>query len=81
MTRTLSADEAAAELHPTDSIGMPPDIILADYHLPGFDGQGALELSRLRQPLVPFLFVSGFIGEEVALESLKTRCDGLCLQT
>ncbi|HUR44332.1 MAG TPA: response regulator, partial [Candidatus Saccharimonadales bacterium] len=47
------------------------DVILADYHLPDFDGQAALELSRSRQPLVPFLFVSGFIGEEVALESLK----------
>lgn len=47
------------------------DVILADYHLPGFDGQAALELSRLRQPSVPFLFVSGFIGEEVALETLK----------
>ena len=46
-------------------------MILADYHLPGFDGQAALALcSQLRCP-APFLFVSGFIGEEAALESLK----------
>src|SRR5689334_8631222 len=47
------------------------DVILADYHLPGFGGQAALTLCRVRLPSVPFLFVSGFIGEEAALESLK----------
>lgn len=47
------------------------DLILADYHLPGFDGQAALSLCRQHQCAAPFLFVSGFIGEEVALESLK----------
>jgi PAS domain S-box-containing protein len=47
------------------------ELILADYHLPGFDGQGALALCRRYRCFAPFLFVSGFIGEEVALESLK----------
>lgn len=47
------------------------DLILADYKLPSFDGLAALALARERRPEVPFLFVSGFIGEEVALESLK----------
>jgi len=47
------------------------DLILADYHLPGFDGQAALALCRQLHCPAPFLFVSGFIGEEVALESLK----------
>ncbi len=47
------------------------DLILADYHLPSFDGLEAMRLCRQIVPSVPFLFVSGFIDEEVALESLK----------
>lgn len=48
-----------------------PDIILADYSLPGFDGSEALVIARERCPDVPFVFVSGAIGEERAIESLK----------
>ena len=46
-------------------------IILSDYSLPGFDGQAALGLARSLKPELPFLFVSGTIGEELAIESLK----------
>src|SRR5262245_35911295 len=49
----------------------PTDLILADYSLPDFDGLSALELARERCPDVPFLFVSGAIGEEFAIETLK----------
>jgi PAS domain S-box-containing protein len=48
-----------------------PDLILADYSLPAFDGMAALEIARAGCPEVPFLFVSGAIGEERAIESLK----------
>jgi signal transduction histidine kinase len=47
------------------------DVILSDYSLPGFDGATALRLARDRCPGVPFIFVSGAIGEEVAIETLK----------
>lgn len=47
------------------------DLILADYKLPSFDGFSALRLAREIRPDVPFIFVSGNIGEEVAVESLK----------
>lgn len=47
------------------------ELILADYALPGFDGLAAFALARERRPEVPFIFVSGTIGEEVAIESLK----------
>jgi len=46
-------------------------IILSDYSLPGFDGHAALGLARSLKPELPFLFVSGTIGEELAIESLK----------
>ena len=47
------------------------DLILADYALPGFDGRAALEIARRIRPEVPFILVSGTIGEEAAIESLK----------
>lgn len=47
------------------------DVILADCRLPAFDGMEALALARERRPEVPFLFVSGYIGEEAALDSLR----------
>ncbi len=47
------------------------DIILADYNLPDFDGISALTISRRIRPEIPFIFVSGSIGEEKAIEVLK----------
>jgi len=47
------------------------DLILSDYSLPGFDGSTAQQLARERRPDLPFVFVSGTIGEEVAIERLK----------
>jgi PAS domain S-box-containing protein len=47
------------------------DLILADYHLPSFDGMAALEIAREKYSWLPFIFVSGMMGEEIATESLK----------
>ncbi|MBS1833276.1 MAG: response regulator [Acidobacteria bacterium] len=47
------------------------DLILADYSLPQFDGLAALEIARRVRPQTPFIFVSGVIGEEVAVDSLQ----------
>jgi PAS domain-containing protein len=47
------------------------DLILSDYTMPGFNGREALLLSREKRPEVPFLFVSGTIGEDAAVEALK----------
>jgi PAS domain S-box-containing protein len=46
-------------------------LILADYRLPGFDGLTALRIAQEIQPETPFLFVSGEMGEELAIASLK----------
>jgi PAS domain S-box-containing protein len=48
------------------------DLIIADYSLPGFDGLTALEMARKRRPEVPFIVVSGALGEEMAIETLKS---------
>ena len=48
-----------------------PDVILSDFSLPGFDGMAALAIARTAVPTVPFIFFSGTIGEERAIEALK----------
>jgi PAS domain S-box-containing protein len=50
----------------------PPDLVLADYTLPGFDGLAALRIVQKVCPDVPFIFVSGSLGEERAIEALKS---------
>src|SRR4051812_10277700 len=47
------------------------DLILSDYELPGYSGEQALVEARTRNPRVPFIFVSGVIGEDNAVEMLK----------
>jgi DNA-binding NtrC family response regulator len=46
------------------------DIILADFKLPMYDGMSALRLAKKLKPEVPFIFVSGTMGEEAAIEGL-----------
>ena len=47
------------------------DVVLADYKLPGYTGLQALEFVRARDPLIPFVLVSGALGEERAVEALR----------
>lgn len=47
-----------------------PEIILSDFSLPRFDGYGALQVAREMTPDVPFIFVSGTLGEERAIAAL-----------
>src|SRR3990172_1026448 len=58
-----------------------PDIILSDFTLPNFDGMTALELAREKAPDTPFIFVSGTIGEEVAIDALKRGAVDYVLKT
>jgi len=62
MTRDAFADTARPGRH---------DIILADYVLPTFDGVSALGIAREQCPDIPFIFCSGTLGEDVAVEALK----------
>ena len=47
------------------------DLILSDFTLPAYDGAAALALAQQTQPETPFIFVSGTIGEERAVASLR----------
>ncbi|SDM90698.1 Signal transduction histidine kinase [Daejeonella rubra] len=48
-----------------------PDIILSDYSLPAFDAVSAFHITQSISPLIPFIIVSGVIGEENAVELIK----------
>ena len=48
-----------------------PDIVLSDFSLPHFSGMAALNIVRELRPDLPFIFVSGTIGEESAVEALR----------
>ena len=48
------------------------DLILSDFSLPAFDGLAALEIVRTRWPAIPLILVSGTLGEERAIDSLKS---------
>jgi PAS domain S-box-containing protein len=89
LQETLQADGLACEITRVDTeCGFLAalqqdgfDLILADYTLPSFDGLSALRLARQQKPDLPFIFVSGTMGEEVAIEALKTGATDYVLKT
>jgi DNA-binding NtrC family response regulator len=58
-----------------------PDIILSDYLLPAFDGISALSIVQLTTPDIPFIFVTGRTGEEIAIEMFKRGAFNCVLKT
>jgi signal transduction histidine kinase len=59
----------------------PPDIILSDYTLPSFDGLTALRIAQAATPDIPFIFVTGTMGEEAAIETLRFGATDYILKT
>ncbi|MBI1288636.1 MAG: SpoIIE family protein phosphatase [Flavobacteriales bacterium] len=57
-----------------------PQIIISDYSMPGFSGLEALSICRMTKPDAPFIFVSGTIGEERAVEALKNGASDYVLK-
>ncbi len=62
--------ESAQELREA-LVRVAPDIVLSDLAMPGFSGNQALEIVRATLPEVPFIFVSGTMGEEYAVAALR----------
>jgi DNA-binding NtrC family response regulator len=48
-----------------------PDVILSDYHLPGFGGEAALKIAQEQCPDIPFVFWSGVLGDDAAVELIR----------
>jgi PAS domain S-box-containing protein len=53
------------------ALSKPHDLILSDWNLPEFDGKLALQLTRQHNPDIPFIIVSGAIGEDIAIEAMR----------
>lgn len=72
-------DTEAALRHELDNF--QPDVVLSDFSMPHFDGMSALKVVRQHQPDTPFIFVSGRIGEELAIDSLKMGASDYVIKT
>lgn len=48
-----------------------PDIILSDYRLPAFNGLSALAIAKQKYPDIPFIMISGTLGDDLAVETLR----------
>src|SRR5690348_1440042 len=57
-----------------------PSVILSDHGLPAFDGFSALSIAQDKVPDVPFIFVTGSLGEEMAIKALKTGATDFVLK-
>jgi response regulator RpfG family c-di-GMP phosphodiesterase len=77
--RVTSEQEYLARLDSVEE-GQVPDVILADYNLPQFSGIRALELVQERGFDIPFILVSGTVGEDVAVDSVKLGADDYLLK-
>lgn len=78
LERIDTREELAERLRQADRL---PDLILSDYNLPGFNGLEALDVARELAPDVPFIFVTGTLGEERATETLKRGASDYVLKT
>ncbi|WP_260293713.1 putative bifunctional diguanylate cyclase/phosphodiesterase [Sedimenticola hydrogenitrophicus] len=71
----VDTEEALAE-----ALQNPWQIVFSDFTMPTFDGIKALRLVRQKDPDVPFIFVSGTLGEETAVEAVKSGAQDYILK-
>lgn len=74
--RIETADELLLALNQSDW-----DLILSDYNLPGYSGLAALETVRSLGVLVPFILVSGEIGEDIAVQAMRNGANDYLLKS
>lgn len=63
--------QARNEAEMREALGQPWDFVISDHGLPGFDSLVALDLARRYQPDTPFIIVSGYIDETLAIQSMR----------
>src|SRR5690606_20593800 len=68
--RRVDTEEAFIE-----ALASPPDLILSDFSMPKFSGLEALKILKKLSLDIPFILISGTIGEEVAVEAMKDGAD------
>lgn len=79
VAETTRVDSEAAFLQALDA--EPPwDVVVSDYNLPGFSGLVALDLIKASGKMVPFILVSGEIGEDTAVEAMRNGASDYLLK-
>lgn len=63
-----------------EALAWPPDVVLSDWNLPGFGGLEALQLVHEQDPTLPFIIVSGGIGEEAAVDTVRRGADDFVMK-
>ena len=88
VARELKATFSDVDLHRVDSradfeaaLDRDWDVVLSDYNIPGFGGMEALQLAKTAKPDLPFILVTGTIGEEAAVLALKEGVDDYVLKS
>jgi PAS domain S-box-containing protein len=70
--RPISTSRVASEAELREALSeFLPHLVLSDHSMPGFSGHEALRIVQETAPQLPFIFVSGTIGEEAAIEALQ----------
>jgi diguanylate cyclase (GGDEF)-like protein/PAS domain S-box-containing protein len=72
----LTADEFLGGLR-----DFRPHVVISDFSMPKFDGMQALDLAREHAPDIPFIFVSGTLGEDYAIRALKNGATDYVLKS
>ena len=67
----VAAERVESELAFVEALAFDWDAVICDYNLPGFSGLAALELLKAHGPDVPFILLSGEIGEETAVAAMR----------
>lgn len=70
--------ESAAELQ--TALNASWDVVISDYNLPTFDASAALALVRARDDTLPFIVLSGFVGEESAADMMNAGADDFVMK-
>lgn len=79
LAETTRVDSEAAFLQALDA--EPPwDVVVSDYNLPGFSGLVALDLLKASGKMIPFVLVSGEIGEDTAVEAMRNGASDYLLK-
>jgi len=89
VTRELARAEVPCEVHRVDTAqtfhqaltDYSPDLVLADYTVPGFGGMAALEILKQQAPTIPLIVVTGSLDEETAAECIKAGATDYVLKT
>lgn len=88
VSRELKKGKIFFELYRVDTeeefrsslVSFHPDIVLSDFNLPYFNGRAALTIAKSIYPDMPFIIVSGIIGEDAAVELIKSGCNDYLLK-